>query len=316
MRRSESSVGFHGVSSKTGLVGADSKVLTKDWLSPALDASMFIERRRLRRAWLNRRATSALICWRAESSTPDFYRRRGLTLHIIKMISGGMSASVEFQVMGTSVRLGCKSNCLISGQALGQRTQVAVKHASDSAHFFQRKISFTTLYPAHITAINFRLESKALLRKPLGLAGRADSFPKQLERRVFFQHLTVLTYEDLSSTDYSPHFMLAPKPKICQTTRSKNETANGIFHFANPACPFRRRRSWPSLESPQRPDTTGRDGRWQRRIRENQTLLVQATRKTRTGDGGNQAGNTAEDSRSDGTGTIARGANEKSSGDK
>jgi len=57
---------------QNGIGWADSKVLTKDWLSPALDASMFIERRRLRRAWLNRRATSALICWRAESSTPDF----------------------------------------------------------------------------------------------------------------------------------------------------------------------------------------------------------------------------------------------------
>lgn len=72
MRRSESSVGFQGVSSQTGLVGADSNVLTKDWLKPAFAASMFMERRRLRRSALKRRATSALTRLRAKSSTPNF----------------------------------------------------------------------------------------------------------------------------------------------------------------------------------------------------------------------------------------------------
>ena len=72
MRRSVSKVGFQGVLSQTGLVGADSNVLTKDWLKPALDASMFMDRRRLRRSALKRRATSALTRWRAKSSTPQF----------------------------------------------------------------------------------------------------------------------------------------------------------------------------------------------------------------------------------------------------
>jgi hypothetical protein len=142
----------------------------------------------------------------------------------------------------------CSPARSICGQTLCERSQVAAKHTSNPAHFLQGRVPFAPLHPAHIAAVDFRLEGKTLLRQPFCLAGRSDSLSERLERSVFFQHLPVLADEDLSSTDYNPHFVLAPKPETCQMTLNENETPKGIFYIVNRACPSRHVCPWPSPE--------------------------------------------------------------------
>jgi len=115
-----------------------------------------------------------------------------------------------------------KMVCLLSRQPFGKLRQVAAKNPGNPAHLFQRWIPLSPLHSTHVAAVNLRLEGKALLRKPFFLAGLANSLPECLERRVLFQHLTVLATEDLSSTDYNPHFVLALGAGICQKRSNEN----------------------------------------------------------------------------------------------
>lgn len=138
-----------------------------------------------------------------------------------------MWADIKFQAVETASRPGRENASAhlarsIDWQPFGERSQIAAENSGNPAHLFEGRVPLASFHATHVAAVDFRVEGKTFLRKPFRFAGSADSLPERTKRRVFFQHLTVLADEDLSSTDYNPHFALASCWGICQTRATEN----------------------------------------------------------------------------------------------